>query len=129
MVLGGHHHVLLARLLGQLGPSPRRMGLRLENLGQLLVLEHRDPFHLHGPLMMTNDAVKAPVNEHAELGFMPPFHSARTICLDRGTFLLSLARLYCRCSSLPAIRSEPGRCKGSSGSHQEKGITSGNLVF
>ena len=42
---------------------------------------------------MTNHAVKAPVNKHAELGFMPPFHSARTVCLDLGAFLLSLARL------------------------------------
>src|SRR5208337_2590839 len=129
MVLGCHHHVLLACLLGQLGPSPRSIGLRLENLGQLLVLEDREPLHLHGPLMMTNHAVKAPVNKHAELGFMPPFHSALTVCLDLGAFLLSLARLACRCSPLPAIRIEPRRCKGSSGSHQEKGITSGNLVF
>jgi hypothetical protein len=67
------------------------------------------------------------VNKHAELGFMPPFHSARTVCLDLGAFLLSLARLSR--SSLPAICIEPRRCKGRSGSDQEKGIASGNLVF
>jgi hypothetical protein len=79
--------------------------------------------------MMTNHAVKAPVNKHAELGFMPPFHSARTVCLDLGAFLLSLARLLGRRSPLPAICIEPRRCKGSSGSDQEKGIASGNLGF
>jgi hypothetical protein len=78
--------------------------------------------------MMTNHAVKAPVNKHAELGFMPPFHSAHTVCLDREAFLL-LARRSCGWSSLPAICIEPRRGKGSSGSDQEKGIASGNLVF
>jgi hypothetical protein len=79
--------------------------------------------------MMTNHAIEAPVNKHAELGFMPPFHSPRAVCVDLGTFHLSLAGLSCRRSSLPAIGTERRGGKGSTGSDQKKGITSRNLVF
>jgi hypothetical protein len=80
--------------------------------------------------MMTNHAVKAPMNKHAEFGFMPPFHSARTVCLDLGAFLLSLARLCRRWAFFSgAIHADARRRKGSSGSDQEKGIASGNSVF
>jgi hypothetical protein len=69
------------------------------------------------------------VNKHAEFGFMPPFHSARTVCLDLGAFFLSLARLSRGWAFFSrAIHTDARRCEGSSGSDQEKGIASGNPV-
>jgi hypothetical protein len=79
--------------------------------------------------MMTNHAIQSPVNKHAEPSFMPPFHSARAICQNFGTFHFSLAGLSCGCSSFPAIGIERRGGKGSSGSDQKKGITPGNLVL
>ena len=73
-MLGGHHHVLLAGALGQPRPLARGVGLGLEVLGQQLILRQRNPFVLLRPLMLADHAVEAPVNEHAELGLVPPRH-------------------------------------------------------
>jgi hypothetical protein len=66
--------------------------------------------------MMANLTIETPVNKHAEPGFMPPFHSAGTVCQDFGTFHLSLAWLYCGRCFFPAICIETGGCKGGPGS-------------
>jgi hypothetical protein len=80
--------------------------------------------------MMTNKAIEAPADHHAELGFMPPLHAASAVCLNLGRFLLSLAR-FCYGGSFfsRAVYTAARRRKRSSRPDQEKGIASGNLVF
>lgn len=102
MVFGRHHHIFLARCLGKLCPSARRIGCRLEALGELLVFGDGNAFFLHGPLVPAQDAVKAPVNEHAEAGFVPPLHPASAIGFSQVGRSLGLI-LWCpglaQCSS------------------------------
>ena len=75
VVLGGHHHVLLAGALGQARPVARGVGLGMEVLGQDLVLRNGNALVLLGPLVLADDAVEPPVDEHAELGLVPPRHA------------------------------------------------------
>ena len=83
VMLGGHHHVFLAGLLGEFRPGPRGVRLRLESFGQLLVFGDRNRFVLHGPFVTPQSAVKAPVNEHAEARLVPPLHAALAIGVAR----------------------------------------------
>jgi acetyl esterase/lipase len=61
--------------LGEFGPIARGVGLGLEAFGELLVLGDGDAFVLHHPLVAPEHAVEAPVDEHAEAGFVPPLHA------------------------------------------------------
>ncbi len=75
VVLGGHHHVLHAGLLGQARPLARRARLGLPRVGQLLVLRDRDALAVHHPLVAAELRVQAPVDEHAEPRLVPPAHA------------------------------------------------------
>ncbi len=66
--------------LGKLCPFARSVGLRREVLGEHLVLRDGDAFYLLGPLMLANDAVEAPMDEHAEFSLVPPVHALGAGC-------------------------------------------------
>src|SRR5579859_594364 len=93
MVLAGHHHVLHAGLFSELGPIACRIRLRLELLSQLLVFRNRDALHFHGPLVAAEHAIKAPVDEHAELGLTPPLDSL--LMIGRRSEIFLLGSLLC----------------------------------
>ena len=84
VVLGGHHHVFLAGSLGQFGPIASGVRPGLEAFGELFVLGDGNAFVLHDPLVASQDAVQAPVDEHAETGFVPPFHAGLAVGVARG---------------------------------------------
>ena len=69
---------------GEFGPIARGVRLGLEALGQLLVLGDRNAFVLHDPLVAAENAVEAPVDEHAEAGFVPPFHAVLAVGVAAG---------------------------------------------
>ena len=79
VMLGGHDHVFHAGALGQLRPGASGIRNRLKFWRQPLVFADRNAFVLHYPLVTTERAVKAPVNEHSELRFVPPFHAALAV--------------------------------------------------
>ena len=79
VMFGGHHHVAHAGFASDFGPFARRVRLRLELLGEGLVFGNRDAFVFHHPFVAGQKAIKAPMNEHAESGFMPPFHAPNAI--------------------------------------------------
>src|SRR2546428_1128392 len=83
-MLRGHHHVLHAGAPGQLGPRARSIRYRLELRRQLFIFGDGNAFILHHPLVTPERAVEAPVNEHAELRFVPPFHAPLAIFDRRG---------------------------------------------
>ena len=62
---------------GQPRPLASGVGLGREVLGKQLVLRDGNALDFLGPLMLADDAVEAPVDEHAELGLMPPGHARR----------------------------------------------------
>lgn len=99
VMLGGHHHVLHAGRFGELGPRAGSMGLGVELLGQLLVLSNGNAFFFHGPLVASQLAVEAEVNEHAEAGCVPPLKAAVTIfdggCCGAGVRGVRLLGLQC----------------------------------
>jgi hypothetical protein len=105
MVLGGHHHVFLPGDFGQLGPIARGVGFGLEELGLLFVFRHRNAFLFHRPFVAAEGAVQAPVDEHAEAGFMPPLHAGLASGIARG------GRRGC-------AGGWAGNCGGRSGGHQ-----------
>src|SRR5437762_20603 len=76
MLLGRHHHILLPGLLRQSGPVTRGVWLGIEMLRKQFVLRYGYALHFHRPLMSPDYAVESPMDEHAELGFMPPLHPA-----------------------------------------------------
>src|SRR5262249_19221180 len=84
VMLARHHHVFHTGALGELRPRARGIRDWFEVWGELLVLTDRDAFVLHHPLVATERAVKSPVNEHAELRFMPPLHAPLAIFERRG---------------------------------------------
>ena len=105
MVLGGHHHVFLPGDFSQLGPIASGIRLGLEELGLLLVFRHRNTFLFHRPFVTAEGAVQAPVDEHAEAGFMPPLHAGLASGIARG------GRRGC-------AGGWAGNCGGRSGGHQ-----------
>ena len=92
MVFGGHHHVLLPGLFGELRPVARGIGFGLELFCEKLVFFNRNRFVFHGPFVAAQNAVESPVNEHAESGVAPPLHALRA-----GSFL-------------PRVRGRQSRC-------------------
>ena len=70
--------------LASLAQSRAALGLGLNVLGELLVFGHRDAFVFHDPLVAAQHAVEAPVDEHAEAGFMPPLHAAFAVGVASG---------------------------------------------
>ncbi len=60
VVLGGHHHVLLAGALGQARPVAGGVGLGVEVLGEDFVLRNGDAFDLLGPLVLADHASRGP---------------------------------------------------------------------
>ena len=74
VMLGGHHHVFLPGTLSQLGPLARGVRFGRKVLRQKLVLRHGNALDLHRPLVLPDDGVKPPVDEHAESCFVPPLH-------------------------------------------------------
>ena len=79
VMLRGHHHVLHAGAPGQLGPRARGIWNWFELRRQLFILGHGNAFVLHHPLVTAKRAVESPVNEHAELRFVPPLHPSLAI--------------------------------------------------
>src|SRR5690349_23884304 len=75
-MLRGHHHVFLAGLLRELGPSASGIRFWLKAFGKLLVFGDGNAFVFHHPFVSAENTVQAPVNEHAEAGFVPPLHAA-----------------------------------------------------
>src|ERR1022692_1445326 len=70
VMLGGHHHVLLSGTFCKPGPLASRVGLGIELLREQLVLRNGNAFNLLGPLMLADNAVQAPMDEHAEFGLV-----------------------------------------------------------
>ena len=107
VVLGGHHHVLLSGAFGEAGPLAGGVGFRREVLGEDFILRNGNALGFHDPLLVADDAVEAPVDEHAELGFAPPGEAA-----GAGGDLLATIR---RASARSAARRPPAlrRLRGS----------------
>ena len=78
-MLRRHHHVLLPGTASQPRPIARGVRLGLELIRELFILADRDALILHHPLVATKHTVESPVNEHAELGLVPPLHPARAV--------------------------------------------------
>src|ERR1700686_4225701 len=51
VMLGGHHHVFLAGLFGELGPGARGIRFWLEALGELLAFADGNAFAFHYPFV------------------------------------------------------------------------------
>jgi hypothetical protein len=76
MVLGGENHVLLPCAFCQASPLTCEAYLGLEVLRQKFVLRNRNAFGLENPLLLPNDAVETPVDEHTEASLLPPGDAA-----------------------------------------------------
>jgi hypothetical protein len=72
-----HHHVLRARILGQLCPAVRIEMLRLELIRQPGIFLGIDLVVVHMPFPFGRNGVQPPVNEDAELRILPPAHVFR----------------------------------------------------
>src|SRR5258708_27366501 len=77
VMLRSHHHVFLPCLFGELGPGARGIRLRLETFGEWLVIAYGNALVFHHPFVAAEHAVQAPVDEHAESRFLPPWPLAR----------------------------------------------------
>src|SRR5262249_61415019 len=82
MMLGGHHHIFLSGAPSQSRTIARGVGFGCEVLCKELILSDRNAFVLHCPLVLANQAVKSPVDEHPKASLMPPLHAACAIGLD-----------------------------------------------
>ena len=60
-------------------------------LRQLLVLRHGNALHLHGPLVLADDGIKAPVDKHPESRFVPPLHPPLAVSQHLRTFVGPMA--------------------------------------
>jgi len=78
VVLGGHDHVLLAGTFGESCPLAGGSRFGLKMLREEFILRNGDAFGFHDPLLVADDAVKAPVDEHAELCLLPPSEALST---------------------------------------------------
>src|ERR1700727_485949 len=79
MVLRGHHHVLHAGGFGEPRPATCKTRCRIEYLGERRVLAKGNCFSFHSPFVASMLTIKAKVDEHTKLGFMPPTHTADLI--------------------------------------------------
>jgi hypothetical protein len=70
--------VFHSRAFGEPRPLARGVGFGFELFGKRFVFADRNAFH--HPFVAGERAVKTPVNEHAEPGFVPPSHAARAVC-------------------------------------------------
>jgi len=105
MMLGGEDHVLLPCPLGKSRPLTRDTRTRPEMLRKDFILRNGNALGFHDPLLVADDAVEAPVDEHTELGLTPPGNASRSradrFCRFGTVRLRGLRRsgLLCGCRS------------------------------